>query len=323
MRGGWDDEDVVRAEGPDVRRGWARSSAAGTGGSDGRAGGAQIMKSRGRRLSVKDKIESKPSGVPRLRVLLALCAALLVVGIAAGCGSEQLEQQQLGRQLGRFEHDVDGRREVGRPDGQRRRQRLRRSTWVRSPAALLIPASRRSSSAGSTSRAARADVGPGSTKGADLAVKYLNEKLGGIDGHPVKLFKCFTSTSEEQGQTCGQKMVNNKDVHVIAMGAVVIGDQSLVATVNGQKPMVTSVAIGAADRRTRTVTASSATASGSPARSPRTRRRSSEPSRHRSSGPSSPASTRARRRSSTAPRSWAWTSRAWPGTRTRPTSSAR
>ena len=30
------------------------------------------------------------------------------------------------------------------------------------------------------------DVGPGATKGADLAVKYLNEKLGGIDGHPVE-----------------------------------------------------------------------------------------------------------------------------------------
>ena len=79
------------------------------------------------------------------------------------------------------------------------------------------------------------DVGPGSTKGADLAVKYLNEKLGGIDGHPVKLFKCFISTSEEQGQTCGQKMVNNKDVKVIAMGAIAIGDQSLVATVDGSE----------------------------------------------------------------------------------------
>jgi branched-chain amino acid transport system substrate-binding protein len=91
------------------------------------------------------------------------------------------------------------------------------------------------------------DVGPGSTAGADLAVKYLNEKLGGIDGHPVKLYKCFISTSEEQGQTCGQKMVNNKDVHAIGVGAVAVGDQSLVATVNGAKPLVDSVAIGAAD----------------------------------------------------------------------------
>jgi len=93
------------------------------------------------------------------------------------------------------------------------------------------------------------DVGPGSTAGADFAVKYLNTKLGGIDGHPVKLFKCFTSTSEEQGQTCGQKMANNKDVHVIGVGAVAIGDQSLVATIDGTKPMVYSVAIGAADAK--------------------------------------------------------------------------
>ena len=121
------------------------------------------------------------------------------------------------------------------------------------------------------------DVGPGSTKGADLAVKYLNEKLGGIDGHPVKLFKCFTSTSEEQGQTCGQKMVNNKDVKVIGIGAVAIGDQSLVATVDGAE----ADGLQRRDRRCRSeeqerLRACSATASGSPARSPRTRRRSSE-----------------------------------------------
>jgi branched-chain amino acid transport system substrate-binding protein len=44
-------------------------------------------------------------------------------------------------------------------------------------------------------------------------------------------------------------MVNNKDVKVITMGAIAIGDQSLVATVDGTKPMVSSVAIGAADAK--------------------------------------------------------------------------
>ena len=38
------------------------------------------MKSKGRRLSVQEKVESKRSGVPRLRVLFALFAALLVIG---------------------------------------------------------------------------------------------------------------------------------------------------------------------------------------------------------------------------------------------------
>jgi branched-chain amino acid transport system substrate-binding protein len=93
------------------------------------------------------------------------------------------------------------------------------------------------------------DIGPWATDGAKLAVKWLNEKAGGINGHPVQLVTCFTSTSEEQGQTCGQKMVNNKDVDVIANGAVAVGSQSLNATVDGQKPMVWSVSVGQGDAK--------------------------------------------------------------------------
>ena len=191
------------------------------------------MKSKGRRLSVQEKVESKRSGVPRLRVLFALFAALLVIGVAVGCGERRQQQRQrVGWQLRWCDHHGEGRGQVGRPDGQRRRQRLRRSTSARSPAGLLTASKSPITIGWVNQQGGPTDVGPGATKGAELAVKYLNEKLGGIDGHPVKLFKCFTSTSEEQGQTCGQKMVNNKDVKVITMGAVAIGDQSLVATVD-------------------------------------------------------------------------------------------
>ena len=91
------------------------------------------------------------------------------------------------------------------------------------------------------------DVGPGATKGAEMAVKYINEELGGIDGHPLALHTCFTSTTEEQGQTCGQKLANDRAVQVVGVGAVAIGGQSLVATIDAQKPMVYSVAVGPAD----------------------------------------------------------------------------
>jgi branched-chain amino acid transport system substrate-binding protein len=91
------------------------------------------------------------------------------------------------------------------------------------------------------------DVGPWATDGAKLAVKWLNEKAGGIGGHPVELRTCFTSTSEEQGQTCGQKMANDKDVKVIGVGALAIGSQALNATVAEQKPMVFGVSIGPGD----------------------------------------------------------------------------
>ena len=97
-----------------------------------------------------------------------------------------------------------------------------------------------------------ADVGPGATKGAEMAVKYVNEELGGVEGHPIKLQTCFTSTSEEQGQTCGQKMANDKDISVVNVGAVAIGAQSLDSTVSASKPMVYGVAIGASNAKNKT-----------------------------------------------------------------------
>lgn len=93
------------------------------------------------------------------------------------------------------------------------------------------------------------DVGPTATAAADFAVKYINDKLGGIDGHPVVLRKCFTATAEEQGQVCGQKLVNDKAVQQIAVGAVALGGQSLMAAIDGEKPMSYSVAVGPSDSR--------------------------------------------------------------------------
>jgi ABC-type branched-subunit amino acid transport system substrate-binding protein len=207
------------------------------------------MKSKGRRLSVQEKVESKRSGVPRLRVLFALFAALLVIGVAVGCGDDDSSSDS-----------ASGGTSGGASTTSEDAAKSGDQTVSAGVSDYADYVGAKSSGAADSSKApitigwvnqegGPTDVGPGSTKGADLAVKYLNEKLGGIDGHPVKLFKCFTSTSEEQGQTCGQKMVNNKDVKVIGMGAVAIGDQSLVATIDGAKPMVTSVAIGAADAK--------------------------------------------------------------------------
>ena len=92
-----------------------------------------------------------------------------------------------------------------------------------------------------------ADPSPYATDGAKLAVKYVNEELGGVDGHPIELASCFTSTTEEQGQSCGQKFANDDGVDVVAVGAMSIGSQPLMASIDGAKPMVYSVAAGASD----------------------------------------------------------------------------
>jgi branched-chain amino acid transport system substrate-binding protein len=90
---------------------------------------------------------------------------------------------------------------------------------------------------------------PEATFGADAAVKYANEALGGIDGHPITLKKCFIASAEEEGQKCGQQLLSDKSVPVIVYGGVVMGNQSLEAVVAGKKPIVVGVAANPADSK--------------------------------------------------------------------------
>jgi branched-chain amino acid transport system substrate-binding protein len=82
---------------------------------------------------------------------------------------------------------------------------------------------------------------------ARAAVKMINAELGGVHGHPVRLSECFIAQAEEEGVRCGQQMANNRSVRVILFGAVVVGNQSIYATVRGTKPIVGGVAVSGAD----------------------------------------------------------------------------
>jgi branched-chain amino acid transport system substrate-binding protein len=86
-------------------------------------------------------------------------------------------------------------------------------------------------------------IGGLATAGAQLAVKYINEQLGGVGGRQVVLVQCFIKSAEEEGTTCGQKLLNDKRISVVAEGAVATGAQSLHATIGAAKPIVTGVAI--------------------------------------------------------------------------------
>ena len=91
------------------------------------------------------------------------------------------------------------------------------------------------------------EIGAAATDGADLAVKVANEQLGGIDGHPVALKKCFIKNAEEEGTTCGQKLGNDKDVSAINVGGVAIGIQPFYSTIGGKKPVIVGVAVTPVD----------------------------------------------------------------------------
>jgi branched-chain amino acid transport system substrate-binding protein len=86
-------------------------------------------------------------------------------------------------------------------------------------------------------------IGALATNGAQLAVKYVNDELGGIDGHPVALKTCFITSAEEEGTTCGQEFLADKSLSVIEEGAVAIGIQSLYSTIGTAKPVIVGVSV--------------------------------------------------------------------------------
>ena len=91
------------------------------------------------------------------------------------------------------------------------------------------------------------EIGAAATDGADLAVKLANEQLGGIDGHPVALKKCFIRNAEEEGTTCGQKLGNDESVSAINVGGVAIGVEPFYSTIDGRKPVIVGVAVTPVD----------------------------------------------------------------------------
>jgi branched-chain amino acid transport system substrate-binding protein len=83
-------------------------------------------------------------------------------------------------------------------------------------------------------------IGPGWTNGIKTAVQYVNRYLGGVQGHPLVVSYCFTTSAEEEGTKCGQKFANARAIKVVEFGAVAVGNQSFYAAL-GNKPVVGGV----------------------------------------------------------------------------------
>jgi branched-chain amino acid transport system substrate-binding protein len=94
----------------------------------------------------------------------------------------------------------------------------------------------------------QAEIGPLATPAAETAVKLVNDSLGGIDGHPLKLKECFIRSAEEEGTKCGQQMLNDKSVSVVLIGGIGI-DQSMYAALGGKKPVVGGVIVSPAGEK--------------------------------------------------------------------------
>lgn len=81
----------------------------------------------------------------------------------------------------------------------------------------------------------------------ESAVAFINHDLGGIEGHPLEVNKCEITQSEEQGTICAQQMLNDKSVVAIVGGGISYGDTEILNTIQGKKPLFTSIASGVSD----------------------------------------------------------------------------
>jgi len=88
---------------------------------------------------------------------------------------------------------------------------------------------------------------PQATAAAEATVKFINEALGGVDGHPLKLSQCYIAGVEAQGTTCGDQMVNTKGVEAIVEGIDAVGNASMYGVVNGAIPTLVGVSADSAD----------------------------------------------------------------------------
>ncbi len=83
----------------------------------------------------------------------------------------------------------------------------------------------------------------------DAAVEFVNEHLGGIEGHPIELVKCVLQ-SEEDGQKCGGELRNSGEISVAILGLAVVGNQSFYNTVDGEFPVIVDVSATGPDSTT-------------------------------------------------------------------------
>jgi branched-chain amino acid transport system substrate-binding protein len=73
---------------------------------------------------------------------------------------------------------------------------------------------------------------------ADASVQFINNYLGGVDGHPLVLNKCIVQ-SEEDGQRCGAQFRNAK-LKIGNQGLTVLGNAAYFKTIGGTFPVIVS-----------------------------------------------------------------------------------
>jgi branched-chain amino acid transport system substrate-binding protein len=93
---------------------------------------------------------------------------------------------------------------------------------------------------------------PEATHAADAAVKFLNDNLGGIDGHPVQLSECFVQ-DDATAQSCATRMANDARIQIVLAGDLGSNGPPVNSVLAGKKPIVLAVPASPADFATKGV----------------------------------------------------------------------
>lgn len=87
---------------------------------------------------------------------------------------------------------------------------------------------------------------PEATAAAQAAVRYINDNLGGVGGHPIQLVSCVTDGTPSSSESCAQQMVS--DGVVAVFGGVDLNMDAWYSTLNSANiPVVGGVPLTPAD----------------------------------------------------------------------------
>ncbi len=78
--------------------------------------------------------------------------------------------------------------------------------------------------------------------GAEAAVAFINEELGGVDGRPIELVPCITSFSVEQSQACAQQL-SQSDVVAVTGGIDITSNGSIPVLEQNQVPLIGGIPV--------------------------------------------------------------------------------
>ncbi len=90
---------------------------------------------------------------------------------------------------------------------------------------------------------------PETADGAELAMDFINEELGGIDGRPLDLVSCQVEVAED-GAGCGAEFANDDGIVLAIAGALLTGNEEFYAALSGIRPTYTLGPLAVADYTT-------------------------------------------------------------------------